>query len=153
MNLAQILLHGVAMPDAALLIARVTVGGFFAISGAHKLFNATRRASLRATFTADHVPLAPFMWLIPCGELFGGLGVAFGALTVMAAAGLFALCLGACMLDGFKRIPAMQPLDRADALDDVLYLPEVLYAVILLVVVALGPGAYSVDAMALALMR
>lgn len=149
MTFTDILMNGASLQDASLFAVRASVGVFFAISGAHKLFNPTRRASLKATFQADHVPLMPFMVVIPCGELLGGLGVAFGALTVVAACGLFALCMGACFLDGFKRIPGMQPLDAADAADDVLYLPEVLYAVMLLAVIGMGPGAWSLDALAL----
>lgn len=148
MTFSDFLMHGAASPDAALLTCRVAVGGFFAISGAHKLFHPARRATLRETLFSDHVPLVPFMHLIPLGELFGGLGVMFGALTVIAAAGLLALCVGACLLDGLKRIPAMHPLNAADWVDDVLYLPEVLYAVILAALIALGPGAYSMDALA-----
>jgi uncharacterized membrane protein YphA (DoxX/SURF4 family) len=87
------------------------------------------------------------MYAVPLGELLGGLGVAFGALTIFAAVGLVALCVGALALDGFKRIGAMQPLDPTDRADDLLYLPEVLYVVCLLAVLSFGPGAYSLDAL------
>jgi hypothetical protein len=65
----------------------------------------------------------PMMYAVPLGELAGGLGVALGVLTVLAAIGLAALCIGAAAVDGLKRIPAMAPLDRADRIGDVLYLP------------------------------
>jgi putative oxidoreductase len=146
MNSLQTLLsHGVGFGDASLLVTRASVGGFFVLSGFHKLFNPTRREDLRETFVADKVRLTPFMVLVPLGEFLGGLGVFFGALTVFAALGLAALNIGALVLDGFKRIPAMHPLDRADRIDDVLYLPEVLYVVCLLVVISFGPGAFSID--------
>jgi putative oxidoreductase len=146
MNALQTLLtHGAGFGDTSLLVMRVSVGGFFVFSGFHKLFNATRREDLRETFAADKVTYAPMMVLVPLGELLGGLGVAFGALTVFAALGLAALNVGALVLDGFKRIASMHPLDRADRIDDVLYLPEVLYVVCLLVVISFGPGAYSLD--------
>ncbi len=148
MNAFQnLLVHGVGFGDASLLAIRVSVGGFFFLSGFHKLFNPTRRQDLRATFTADGVPLPVMMYLVPLGEFLGGLGVAFGALTVLAAAGLSILCIGAIALDGSKRIRAMQALDRADRIDDVLYLPEVLYVVALLAVLSFGPGAFSLDAL------
>src|SRR5271167_3810808 len=133
-GLQTLLTHGVGIGDAALLAVRVSIGGFFVVSGSHKLFNPMRRQSLRDTFAADGVTFAPIMYVVPLGELLGGLGVAFGALTIFAAVGLAALCVGACVLDGFKRIRAMQPLDPADRADDVLYLPEVLYVVCLLAV-------------------
>ena len=87
------------------------------------------------------------MYVVPLGELLGGLGVALGALTIFAAVGLAVLCVGAWALDGSKRIRSMQPLDPADRVDDVLYLPEVLYVLCLLAVLSFGPGAYSLDAL------
>jgi uncharacterized membrane protein YphA (DoxX/SURF4 family) len=102
---------------------------------------------LRETFAKDGVRFAPMMYAIPLAEFLGGLGVAFGVLTLFAAVGLSMLCLGASRLDGLKRIPSMQPLDRADRVGDVLYLPEVLYVVCLLAVISFGPGAYSLDAL------
>ena len=142
-----LLLHGVGFGDATLLAMRASVGGFFVVSGAHKLFNPTRRQGLRETFAADGVTYAPMLYVVPLGELLGGLGVAFGALTIFAVVGLAALNIGAAAIDGFKRIPSMHPLDPADRLDDVLYLPEVLYVVCLLAVLSFGPGAYSLDAL------
>ena len=141
------LLHGVGFGDVALLAVRVGVGGFFIISGYHKLFNAARRQALRDTFATDGVKFAPMMRIIPLAELLGGLGVAFGALTIFAATGLAMLCLGATRLDGLKRIPSMGPLDRADRVGDVLYLPEILYVLCLIVVLSFGPGAFSLDAL------
>jgi len=148
MNTLQTLLtHGVGFGDASLLVIRAGVGGFFIVSGSHKLFNPIRRTDLRQTFAADGVTFAPMMYVVPLGELLGGLGVAFGALTVFAALGLGALCIGALALDGVKRVRLMKPLDRADRVDDVLYLPEALYVLCLLAVLSFGPGAYSVDAL------
>ena len=140
-----LLAHGVGFGDATLLATRLAVGGFFVVSGVHKLFNPTRRQDLHATLAADGVTYAPMMYLVPLAELFGGLGVGFGALTIVAAAGLVMLCIGAIALDGSKRIPAMKPLDPLDRVDDVLYLPEVLYVVCLLAPISFGPGAYSLD--------
>ena len=146
-TLQTVLTHGVGFGDATLLAIRASVGGFFVVSGFHKLFNPTRRQDLRETFAADGVTFAPMVYVVPLGELLGGLGVAFGALTLFAAVGLAALCLGASARDGLKRIASMKPLDPADRIDDVLYLPEVLYVVCLLAVISFGPGAYSVDAL------
>ena len=54
---------------------------------------------------------------------------------------------GAVAIDGIKRIPAWQPIDRADWLGDFLYLPESLYCIGLAVVMLAGPGPWSIDAM------
>src|SRR3984885_13692632 len=142
-----LIIHGVGYGDATLLAMRAAVGGFFSVSGAHKLFNPTRRQGLRETFAADGVTYAPMMYVVPLGELLGGLGVAFGALAIFAALGLDALNIGALALDGFKRVRSMKPIDRADRVDDVLYLPELLYVLCLLAVLSFGPGAYSIDAL------
>lgn len=143
------LIHGANAPDVVSLVIRVPIGTFFAISGVHKALNPARRAALASTFKDDGVQ-APFMMtMVPAGELLGGIAFATGTLTVLAAFGLVALCMGACLLDGLKRIRAWKPLDRWDWLDDVLYLPEVLYLLSLVVVIVMGPGKWSVDAVAL----
>ena len=145
----NLLLNGISHQEGVLFavpaIIRFTVGPFFLISGFHKLFNPVRRHNLKLTFVADGCYNPALMWAIPLGEFFGGLALTVGFLTVVAAFGLVALCLGACFLDGFKRIPSMVPLDKADAVDDVLYLPEVLYIGMLWVVILIGPGALSLD--------
>jgi len=146
-SLPALLTHGVGFGDASLLAIRASVGGFFVVSGLHKLFNPKRRQALSETFAADGVTFPPMMYVVPLGELLGGLGVAFGALTIFAAVGLAVLCIGAFALDGVKRIASMQPLDPTDRADDVLYQPEVLYVVCLLAVLSFGPGAYSLDAL------
>jgi putative oxidoreductase len=128
------------------LMLRGSLGLFFAFSGYHKLFNASRRQTLKDTFTADKVkPLSFFMWAIPLGEMFGGAAVLMGFLTAVASMGLIAICGGACALDGMKRIKEWKPLDAADAVDDMLYLPEFLYIVMLTVLIMVGAGTFSFD--------
>jgi hypothetical protein len=39
-----------------------------------------------------------------------------------------------------------KPIDEADRIDDWLYLPEVLYVFMLIVVISAGAGPYSFDA-------
>lgn len=130
----------------AQLVGRATMGTFFAISGFHKLFNGARRAAVRDTFREDGVYSPALMWLVPGGEFMGGLALLGGLLTPFAAFGLIIICLGACAFDGFKRIKTWGPIDRADALDDVLYLPEALYIICLVVIILIGPGQLSLDA-------
>jgi uncharacterized membrane protein YphA (DoxX/SURF4 family) len=75
-----------------------------------------------------------------------------GLLSVIAAFGLFAICIGALSLDAVKRIRAWQPVDRADWLGDLLYVPEALYCIGLTVVMLAGPGPWSLDATIAALL-
>jgi uncharacterized membrane protein YphA (DoxX/SURF4 family) len=142
-----LLTHGAQAPNVALLLNRVALGVFFAISGYHKLFNASRHAALTRTLQDDGVHAMPIMqWLLPSIEFGGGCALIIGLLSVLAAFGLFVICVGAFSLDGIKRIRAWRPIDRADWFGDVLYLPEALYCVGLSVVMLAGPGPWSLDA-------
>ena len=147
MHLLLLITHGAQAPSAALTLNRVALGAFFAISGYHKLFNASRHATLTRTLQDDGVHAVPIMqWLLPSIEFGGGLALILGLLSVLAAFGLFVICLGALALDAVKRIRAWQPIDRADWLGDLLYLPESLYCIGLTVVMLAGPGPWSLDA-------
>jgi uncharacterized membrane protein YphA (DoxX/SURF4 family) len=141
------LMQGAQAPHAALTLNRVALGAFFAISGYHKLFNASRHAALIRTLQDDGVHAARLMqWLLPSAEFAGGCALMVGFLSVLAAFGLFVICFGAIALDAVKRISAWQPIDRADWLGDLLYVPEALYCIGLTVVILGGPGPWSLDA-------
>ena len=143
---ASLITLGAHAPDAALAINRVALGTFFAISGYHKLFNASRHATLARTLQDDGVRAVPIMqWLVPGVEFCGGCALILGLLSALAAFGLFVVCLSAFALDAIKRIRAWQPLDRADWLGDLLYIPEALYCIGLTVVMLGGPGRWSLD--------
>jgi len=144
---ASIITLGAGAPDAALTLNRVALGTFFAITGYHKLFNASRHATLALTLQEDGVHAVPIMqWLVPGIEFSGGCALIVGLLSALAAFGLFMVCLGAIALDAIKRVNAWQPIDRADWLGDLLYLPEALYCIGLAVVMLAGPGPWSLDA-------
>jgi uncharacterized membrane protein YphA (DoxX/SURF4 family) len=144
---ASLFTLGADAPNAALTLNRVALGVFFAISGYHKLFNASRHATLARTLQDDGVRAMPIMqWLVPGVEFSAGWALILGLLSALAAFGLFVLCMGAIVLDAVKRIGALQPVDRADFLGDLLYLPESLYCVGLAVVMLAGPGTWSLDA-------
>jgi hypothetical protein len=57
--------------------------------------------------------------------------------------------LVAIATSGRRRIKVYKPIDEADRIDDWLYLPEVLYAFMLIVVISAGAGPYSLDAVIL----
>ena len=150
---ALLILQGAQAPDAALTLNRVAIGVFFAISGYHKLFNASRHATLTSTLQDDGVHDVPIMqWVLPSAEFSGGCALIVGFLSVLAAFGLFVICVGALALDAVKRIRSWQPIDRADWLGDLLYVPEALYCIGLTVVMLAGPGPWSLDARIIALL-
>jgi uncharacterized membrane protein YphA (DoxX/SURF4 family) len=142
------LFTGLGWPEIALILDRIAVGVFFLLSGYHKLFNAQRHSELVLTLQGDGLPRVNVLqWLLAGAEFLGGLALVIGFLSVLAALGLLIISVGATFTDGIKRIPGWRPLDKADFLDDILYLPEVLYALLLLFVILAGPGPYSVDAL------
>jgi putative oxidoreductase len=150
---AFLILQGAQAPNVALTLNRVAIGVFFAISGYHKLFNASRHATLTSTLQDDGVHDVPIMqWLLPSAEFSGGCALIVGFLSVLAAFGLFVICVGALALDAVKRIRSWQPIDRADWLGDLLYVPEALYCIGLSVVMLAGPGPWSLDAKIAALL-
>ena len=147
MHVFLLITQGVQAPNAALTLNRVALGAFFAISGYHKLFNTSRHATLTRTLQDDGVHALPIMqWLLPGAEFAGGLALIIGLLSVIAAFGLFVICAGAVALDAVKRIREWRPIDRADWLGDLLYVPEALYCIGLSVVMLGGPGPWSLDA-------
>ena len=112
------------------------VGLFFAISGYHKLFNRARHQTLVDTFKADNIPLIRINeWFVPIVEFGGGIALMLSLpyLNGLSALGLLVLCCVATIADGLKRIASYQPVDKADWLDDLLYLPETMLILMLLV--------------------
>ena len=85
-------------------------------------------------------------WLVPAIEFSAGCALIVGMLSALASFGLFVITLSAIAVDGIKRIPDFQPINRADWLADVLYLPEALYCLGLVIVMLAGPGSWSLDA-------
>ena len=153
MHLFLLITQGAQAVNAALALNRMALGVFFAISGYHKLFNASRHATLTRTVQDDGVHAVPIMqWLLPGTEFGGGCALIIGLLSVLAAFGLFVVCAGALSLDAFKRIRAWQPIDRADWLGDLLYVPEGLYCIGLTIIMLAGPGSWSLDSIAAALL-
>jgi putative oxidoreductase len=138
---------GFQAADVGLGILRLSVGTFFAISGYHKLFDPAVHREMRDTLIADHIPLIRLNeWWVPFVEFTAGIALALGFASVISAALLGIICLVACGVDGLKRIEAdYHPGKASDWLDDILYLPETLYAVMLLAVILGGPGAFALD--------
>lgn len=134
--------------DWLMLFNRIAIGLFFAISGYHKLKDPK---NIIATFKADGLPFIGFLrWWVPGVEFLGGLAVLSGILAPLAALGLFIILCVALCTDGPKMVAAYEPSDPADRLDDWLYLSETTYAIMLLFVIAFGPGPYTLVNAALA---
>jgi uncharacterized membrane protein YphA (DoxX/SURF4 family) len=84
-------------------------------------------------------------WFVPGVEFLGGLGVAVGFLTPLAALGLLVICSVALLTNSPTVVASYKPIDPADRVDDWLYQPEVMYALMLLYFITAGAGPVSVD--------
>lgn len=141
------MLHaGLADGALAMTLLRVAAGGFFACSGANKLFNKARHKELVETLKKDNIPLLHFNeWWVPGNEFVGGLMVVAGVATSLFALVLLVICLVACKVEGRQRVGAYKPINRVDQVADWLYLPEVLYGVVLAALVVGGGGAWQLS--------
>jgi uncharacterized membrane protein YphA (DoxX/SURF4 family) len=144
----DLLLNGVGWTDIALLLNRIAVGAFFMLSGYHKLFNVERHRVFADELKALRIPaLAINSWWVPLVECSAGSAVVVGLFAPLAALGLIVIILIANATTGRQRIRSYKPIDEADRIDDWLYLPETLYAFMLLLVVSAGAGPYSIDSL------
>jgi putative oxidoreductase len=150
----DLLFVGVGWTDLAMTLNRIAVGAFFMLSGYHKLFNAERHRSFVDELRGLGVHAVGFnQWWVPSVEFSAGAAVVVGLLAPLAALGLLVLIIVAIVTSGPQRIKLYKPIDEADRIDDWLYLPETLYAVMLITVISAGAGPYSVDALILGLMN
>ncbi len=144
------LFAGLGWTDIALTLNRVAVGAFFMLSGFHKLFNAERHRTIVDELKALGVPALGFnQWWVPLVEFAAGAGVLIGLLAPLAGLGLLVIIIVAIATSGHRRMRLIKPIDEADRIDDFLYLPEVLYAFMLIMVVSAGAGPYSLDTLIL----
>jgi uncharacterized membrane protein YphA (DoxX/SURF4 family) len=153
-TLMDLLFTGVGWTQLAMTLNRIAVGAFFMLSGYHKLFNAERHRTVVDELKALGVPALGFnQWWVPSVEFAGGAGVLLGLFAPLAALGLLVIILVAMATAGRQRIRLYKPIDESDRIDDWLYLPETLYAFMLIIVIAAGAGPYSLDALILGLMN
>src|SRR3954454_1925463 len=137
----DIFFNGIGWADMALTLNRVAVGIFFMFSGYHKLFNVQRHRMLFEEMLALHlVAIRINQWWVPAVEFAAGSAVFIGLLTPLAALGLLVIVMVASVTSGRVRIKSYQPIDRADRIDNWLYLPEILYAFMLIIFVTAGAG-------------
>lgn len=139
-NTLTMLRAGEWMPVTA---ARVLIGVFFCISGGTKLFVREQFQGLQSTMVQIRVPFPRATALfVATVEFTCGAGLALGFLTPLCAAMLTGDMIVAIGTTSIHTIRAKGFLAR---LDDFLYLPEVLYVLILVCLIFSGPGRYSVD--------
>jgi putative oxidoreductase len=125
------------------LIARLALGLLFFLSGRGKLFVPERREQMRKTLVTAGIPLADINAIfVSTVEFVFGLLLILGALTPLACIMLGGVMIMAIATSAVKNIKAPPLLGW---LSEFLYLPEVLYLVILFWLLLSGPGWFSVD--------
>jgi putative oxidoreductase len=138
------LLGGGGLEPYALLLVRVSIGLFFAISGANKLFVAGGTKPVYDTLVKAKVPFPRLTAYFVSGvEFVGGSLVTVGFLAAPASVALLIDMIVAIPTEAISTMPkGLSPLSW---LDDFLYLPEVLYALFFVWLICSGPGKFSVD--------
>jgi putative oxidoreductase len=128
----------------AILLLRVSLGLFFAISGANKLFVPGNRQTMYATLVEAKVPFPHLTTYFVSGvEFVGGSLLTVGLLSSPACLSLLVDMLVAILTTKLSAMPnGLSPLNW---LDDFLYLPEVLYVLFFIWLICSGPGKFSVD--------
>jgi putative oxidoreductase len=138
------LLGSSELEQYAILLVRVSVGLFFAISGANKLFVAASRQTMYETLVKAKVPSPHLMAYFVSGlEFLGGSVLIVGFLSSVACVALLVDMLVAILTTKLSATP--KGLSALDWLDDFLYLPEVLYVLFFIWLICSGPGRFSVD--------
>jgi len=138
---ALMALHaGEWMPVTA---ARVLIGIFFCISGGTKLFVPAQFGVLEQTMVRIRTPFPHATALfVSTVEFACGAGLALGIITPLCAAMLMVDMIVAIATTSIHTIHASS---FHAWIDDFLYLPEVLYVLVLVWLIFSGPGRYSVD--------
>ena len=144
-RLVQFALQGGSdLEQYAILLIRVSIGLFFAISGANKLFVAGGTKPVYDTLVKAQAPFPRQLAYFVAGvEFVGGSLLTVGFLSSPVCVALLIDMTIATLTSAVSTLPkGLSPLKW---LDDFLYLPEVLYVLFFLWLLCSGPGKFSVD--------
>jgi putative oxidoreductase len=138
------LLGGNELEQYAILLVRVSIGLFFAISGGNKLFVAGGTKPVYDTLVEANIPFPHKTAYFVAGvEFVCGSLLAVGFLSSLASTALLIDMIVATLTEALSTLPkGLSPLSW---LDDFLYLPEVLYILFFIWLICSGPGKFSVD--------
>jgi putative oxidoreductase len=128
----------------AILLVRISLGLFFAISGANKLFAAGGTKAVYETLVKAKVPFPRQMaYFVSSVEFVAGSLLTVGFLSSPACLALLIDMSVAVLTNALSTMPkGLSPLNW---LDDFFYLPEVLYVLFFIWLICSGPGKFSVD--------
>ena len=128
----------------AILLVRVSLGLFFAISGANKLFVAGSAQTMYETLVEAKVPFPHLMTYFVSGvEFVGGSLLAVGFLSSLTCVTLLVDMVVAILTTKLSAMPrGLSPLKW---FDNFFYIPEALYVLFFILLICSGPGKFSVD--------
>jgi putative oxidoreductase len=128
----------------AILLVRVSIGLFFAISGANKLFVAGGTKPVYDTLVKAKVPFPQQTAYFVAGvEFICGSLLTVGFLSSAACVALLIDMTVATLTSALSTLP--KGVSPRSWLEDLLYLPEVLYLLFFIWLICSGPGKFSVD--------
>jgi putative oxidoreductase len=132
------------LEQCAILLVRVSIGLFFAISGANKLFVAGGTKPVYDTLVQAKVPFPrQTAYFVASVEFVCGSLLTVGFLSSPACVVLLIDMIVAVLTEALSTLPkGLSPLNW---LDDFLYLPEVLYVLFFVWLIFSGPSKFSVD--------
>src|SRR5215475_15827878 len=142
--------HAVQVTDALraaewmpMTVARILIGVFFCISGGTKLLVPAQFRLIEQTMVESHIPFPHFNAVfVSLVEFVCGGCLALGLLTRVCA--LMLVCVMVVAI-ATNRVQSIRSSGVLSWFDDFLYLPEVLYVIILVWLIFSGPGRYSID--------
>ncbi len=132
----------------ALLLLRVSIGLYFAVSGWGKIHHLDK---VTAFFVELKIPMAHAQAvMVSCVELFGGLALTFGILTRLAAIPMSATMVVAILTAklpdlGKDAVGPGQTPTFSDKFSSFFSMDELVFLAIFAVLVGVGPGSLSVD--------
>jgi putative oxidoreductase len=122
---------------------RILIGVFFCVSGGTKLFVPAKFSAMEQTLAQSHIPFPhPNAIFVSLVEFACGAGLMVGLLTPLCAV---VLVVDMIVAIATNQIHSIQATGVLAWLSDFLYLPEVLYVMILVWLIFSGPGRYSLD--------
>ena len=144
-RLVQFALQGSSdLEQYAILLVRVSLGLFFAISGANKLLVAGGMKAIYETLVKAKVPFPhQTAYFVSGVEFVCGSLLTVGFLSSLAGVALLIDMTVATLTNALSTMP--KGLSPVNWLDDFLYLPEVLYVLFFIWLICSGPGKFSVD--------
>jgi len=143
-RLVQLAMGSRGLEQWAILLVRVSLGLFFAVSGGNKLFVAGGTKPVYETLVKAKVPFPrQTAYFVSSVEFVCGSLLIVGFLSSPASLALLIDMTVATLTNSLSTLPeGVSPLSW---LDDFLYLPEVLYVLFFAWLLCSGPGKFSVD--------